>query len=78
MNDQERLNILEVAEENLQECIDNLRAAMKGTNEEHYAERYIIGHLRCWLDSSDFGGRDTGIKQLQQEVLDGDIYEQNS
>ena len=69
MEKYERIELLTEAQQKLNECIDLIKTALKGTSDERYADAYILGHLRNWVDA---GGHDKGIKQYIESILDED------
>ena len=69
MEKYERIELLTEAQQKLTECINLIKTALKGTSEEHYADAYILGHLRNWVDA---GGYDKGIQQYIYNIEDED------
>jgi hypothetical protein len=57
MDIQERQELLEQAQEKINEAIELIRVALEGTNQERGAEVYIIGHLDSWAngETESFG-----------------------
>jgi hypothetical protein len=72
MNLEERKELLMEAQEQLNLAIDNIKTALRGTGHEHYADAYILGHLRSWIDAS---GYDMGIQQYIDK-LEEEEYEE--
>lgn len=50
---EERIELLEQAQEKLREAIDLIREAVADTNQESSAEAYIIGHLENWAEGNN-------------------------
>ena len=76
---QERIELLEEAQEKLGEVIGLVEEALKGSSHQRHAETYILSHLNNWLDS---GNRfDIGIQQYidkfkeEQEETNGEDAE---
>ena len=69
MEKYERIELLTEAQQKLNECINLIKTALKGTSDECYADAYILGHLRNWVDA---GGYDKGIQQYIESVSDED------
>lgn len=67
----DRMELLQEAQELINVAIANIEQALEGTNYEDYAGAYIIGHLNNWVDA---GGYDMGVQQYMDGLLDGDIY----
>lgn len=66
MSAEERIELLQEAQEKLNEVIGLVQEGLKGTSHERHAEAYLLGHLRNWLDS---GNRfDMGIQQYIDKI----------
>ena len=73
---QERKELLWEAQEQLNLAISNIETALRGTSHEGYADAYILGHLRNWVDAS---GYDMGVQQyidkLEEEEYEEEDFE---
>jgi len=63
---EERIELLDEAEEKLWEVIDLIRGAVKDTSEEGRAESYILPHLKSWINSSY---QIASIKELRENII---------
>lgn len=76
MNLEERKELLFQAQEQLNLAIANIETALRGTSHEGYADAYILGHLRNWVDAS---GYDMGVQQyidkLEEEEYEEEDFE---
>lgn len=62
-----RANLLEEAQQQINDAIANIRLAVSGLGrEESYAERYIIGHLNNWANGE--GEMDTTIPKMIEDL----------
>lgn len=62
MPNSERAGLLEEASEFIYRAMENIREAVRGTDEQERAEQYILSHLQSWID---------GMQQVTiQELID--------
>lgn len=66
MTTEERIELLDQAEELLREAIEAISLATGGTDEEGRADLYIIGHLENWIENEDQIG---SIPALREGLL---------
>ena len=66
MKNLERIELLREAQEQLNQSIELIRVALRGTNQETHANAYILGHLKNWVDAS--GNYNMGIEQYIEEL----------
>ncbi len=66
MTTQERKDTLHEAMDQLNQAIDNIQCALRGTSHERQADAYILGHLRSWIDSDN--SFNMGIVQYIEEL----------
>ncbi len=69
----ERLRKLEEAQEHINQAIDLIREAIKGTPEETGSEQYIIGHLDNWCNNNN--SMDTTIPKMIEGLEEWDEIE---
>ena len=68
-----RIQLLEFAQENIRSAIVNIREAVRGSNLERGAERYIIRHLKDWSDEKvDSYSIPNMLNDLDEEAQDGE------
>ena len=72
MTDSERIQMLEEAQEKINEAVHLIRGSMDGTNNEAYSERYIIGHLSNWANGGN--PHDETIPVLIEKIQNEEIY----
>lgn len=63
MTTEERIELLDHAEELLRDAIEAIQSATCGTAEEGRADLYIIGHLENWCENEDQIGSIPAIKE---------------
>jgi hypothetical protein len=52
----DRLKLVEEARESIEDAIDKIKRAVKGTGQvESNCHAYILGHLQAWLDGRENG-----------------------
>lgn len=72
---QERIELLQEAQDKLGEVIEMVDQALKGTTHQRHAETYLLGHLNNWMDS---GNRfDMGIQQYIDKLQEEGEYEED-
>lgn len=69
MTTSERIEMLQEAQDQLNQAIELISTALQDTEHERHADAYIIAHLSNWSDAQ---GYDTGIEQYIQELLVGE------
>lgn len=69
MTTSERIEMLQEAQDHLNQAIELISTALQDTEHERHADAYIIAHLSNWSDAQ---GYDTGIEQYIQELLVGE------
>ena len=52
MKYQDRLNLIEEAQDLLRKAVENIDLAVRGTGEENTAQAYITSHLKIIIDSN--------------------------
>lgn len=65
MDTRDRIISLEEAKYLLEQAVDAITQALRGTSHQSHAESYIIAHLNNWIDSP---GYDYGIQQYIDEL----------
>jgi hypothetical protein len=63
---QDRINMLEQAQDHLSEAIELISQALQDTEHDRHADAYIIAHLNNWIDAQ---GYDTGIQQYIDDLI---------
>jgi hypothetical protein len=71
MTKNDRMELLQQAQQQIYDAIANIELALEDTNYSDYAGAYIIGHLNNWADA---GGYDMGIQQYIDGFEEGEIY----
>ena len=66
---QDRIFMLEEAQEKINEGIDMIRQAVNGTEHDAHSEAYIIAHLENWANSD--AGYDETIPKLIENIRKG-------
>ena len=66
---EERIEMLEEAKVKLEESIDLIVQALRGTQWESHARSYIVGHLEGWVDSHN--RFNMGIEQYIEKMREG-------
>lgn len=74
MHKNERVDLLQKAQSEINSAIRNIRLAMEDTNDCEYIERYMIGHLDNWANSE--GSFDTTIPKLIDKVEEGEYEDE--
>ena len=71
MTKNDRMELLQEAQQQIYDAIANIELALDDTNYADYAGAYIIGHLNNWADAS---GYDMGIQQYMDKFEEGEVY----
>lgn len=74
MENSERLSVLEEAQRLIEEAIEKIQEAMRGTRRESAVDAYIVAHLDNWAHGNN-PYDDTAIPRLMEEV--GKITEES-
>lgn len=73
----EKLDLIQEAQEALRLCIDNVRAVVRGTSMAGNANAYIIPHLESWLDWRGTDGNLT-LEKIEENLReDAEGYDED-
>lgn len=70
MDNYERIELLEDAQDKINEAISLIREAVEETDLEQSAEAYIIGHLANWANGNN--PYDRHIPKMIEELLENE------
>lgn len=65
MKTENRIQLLEDAQDLMIEAVKMIEDALQGTEHEAHADAYIISHLNNWINSH---GYDMGVEQYIEEI----------
>jgi len=73
MENEQRIMLLQEAQEDLQNAIDKIESAIEGTRQQGYTKAYLVDHLKIRVDSNhgyltNDINIDTVIEEIEEEI----------